>query len=93
MCAQATLCVCVHPVPTWQVRNSGNFATSNPLVCALYGGINFQIEHHLFPTLCHVHYAKVKPIVRQACAEFGSNHRGALRTLYPLVTRPYTSVC
>ena len=54
-----------------QVRNSGNFATANPLVCALYGGINYQIEHHLFPTLSHVHYAKVQPIVRAACAEFG----------------------
>ena len=54
-----------------QVRNSANFATANPLVGALYGGINFQIEHHLFPTLSHVHYATVQPIVRQACAEWG----------------------
>jgi linoleoyl-CoA desaturase len=54
-----------------QVRNSANFATGNPLVCTLYGGINFQIEHHLFPTLCHVHYATIKPIVRAACHEFG----------------------
>lgn len=54
-----------------QVRNSANFATANPLVCGLYGGINFQIEHHLFPTLSHVHYATVQPIVKQACAEWG----------------------
>lgn len=53
-----------------QVRNSANFATKNPIVCALYGGINFQIEHHLFPTLCHVHYATIQPIVRQTCKEF-----------------------
>jgi fatty acid desaturase len=33
--------------------------------------VNFQIEHHLFPTLSHVHYATVQPIVRQACAEWG----------------------
>jgi linoleoyl-CoA desaturase len=54
-----------------QVRNSANFATTNPLVGAAFGGINFQIEHHLFPTLSHVHYATVQPIVRQACAEWG----------------------
>ena len=54
-----------------QVRNSANFATSNPLVCGLYGGINFQIEHHLFPTLSHVHYATIQPVVKAACAEFG----------------------
>lgn len=54
-----------------QVRNSANFATSNPLVGALYGGINFQIEHHLFPTLCHVHYTTIQPIVRKTCHEFG----------------------
>ena len=54
-----------------QVRNSANFATRNPLVCGLYGGINFQIEHHLFPTLSHVHYAAVQPVVREACREFG----------------------
>ena len=54
-----------------QVRNSANFATTNPLVGALYGGINYQIEHHLFPTLCHVHYPTIKPIVRATCKEFG----------------------
>ena len=53
--------------PDWgelQVRNSANFATASSLVCALYGGINFQIEHHLFPTLCHVRYKSIQPIVR-----------------------------
>ena len=53
-----------------QVRNSANFATRNPVVCGLYGGINYQIEHHLFPTLCHVHYERIQPIVRQACKEY-----------------------
>ena len=37
-----------------QVRHSANFATRNPLVGALYGGINYQIEHHLLPTASHV---------------------------------------
>lgn len=74
-----------------QVRNSANFATANPLVSALYGGINFQIEHHLFPTVCHVHYPRIQPIVRATCREFNipyvdhptitSAYRSALRTI------------
>ena len=36
----------------------------------LYGGINYQIEHHLFPTICHVHFEEIKPIVKDTCKEF-----------------------
>ncbi|MEO6759165.1 MAG: fatty acid desaturase, partial [Saprospiraceae bacterium] len=31
----------------------------------------FQVEHHLFPRICHVHYPEIAPIVRQTAAEFG----------------------
>ncbi|CAM9974953.1 unnamed protein product [Hapterophycus canaliculatus] len=34
------------------------------------GGINFQIEHHLFPSMSHMLYAEIAPIVRNACKEF-----------------------
>jgi linoleoyl-CoA desaturase len=53
-----------------QVRNSGNFATSNKLFTECYGGINYQIEHHLFPSVCHIHYPNIKNIVKQTCNEF-----------------------
>ena len=53
-----------------QVRHSGNFATENPWICMLFGGINYQIEHHLFPTISHVHFHKIKPIVEETCREF-----------------------
>lgn len=36
----------------------------------LMGGINFQIEHHLFPSMSHMLYAEIAPIVQAACAEF-----------------------
>jgi linoleoyl-CoA desaturase len=45
-----------------QVRNSGNFATNNVWFTELYGGINYQIEHHLFPSICHVHYKDISRI-------------------------------
>ena len=53
-----------------QVRNSGNYATSNPWVTEMYGGINYQIEHHLFPTICNVHYRDISKIVKDTCKEF-----------------------
>ncbi|VBB18109.1 Cytochrome b5-like heme/steroid binding domain [Yasminevirus sp. GU-2018] len=53
-----------------QVRNSGNFATSNKVFTYFMGGINYQIEHHLFPSVCHVHYPAISSIVKKTCAEF-----------------------
>jgi len=54
-----------------QVNTTANFATHNKLVSWLVGGLNFQIEHHLFPKISHVHYPEVSKIVRQTCAEHG----------------------
>jgi len=51
---------------TWaihQLRTSSNFAQKSTLARILCGGLNFQIEHHLFPNICHVHYHKIAPIV------------------------------
>ena len=35
------------------------------------GGLNYQVEHHLFPTICHVHYRNLAKIVEQTTKEFG----------------------
>jgi fatty acid desaturase len=55
-----------------QVVHSANFENGRifDLYCHLFGGINYQIEHHLFPSICHVHYPKIAPIVKQTCKEF-----------------------
>lgn len=55
-----------------QVRNSGNFENGrfNDLFCYLFGGINYQIEHHLFPSICHVHYPSISKIVKETCHDF-----------------------
>ena len=53
-----------------QVRNSGNFATNNPFIYLLFGGINYQIEHHLFPSISHVHLPGISKIVKKTCKEF-----------------------
>ena len=54
-----------------QVMTTANFATNNRLVSWLVGGLNFQIEHHLFPKISHVHYPALSKIIRQACADYG----------------------
>jgi fatty acid desaturase len=54
-----------------QVKNSGNFANGGwDVVCRLFGGINYQIEHHLFPSVSHVHLPALAPIVRKVCEDF-----------------------
>ena len=50
-----------------QVRHSGNFATDNLLYTRLYGGINYQIEHHLFPSMCSYHLPAISKIVQEQC--------------------------
>lgn len=54
-----------------QVRTTANFATGNPLVRWYAGGLNFQIEHHLFANISHVRYRHIQPIVQKTCVEFG----------------------
>ncbi len=54
-----------------QIRTTANFATNNPVVSWLVGGLNFQIEHHLFPKISHIHYPAISKIIRQACREYG----------------------
>jgi linoleoyl-CoA desaturase len=54
-----------------EVRTTSNFATNSKVISWLVGGLNFQIEHHLFPRVSHVHYPAISKIVEQECAKFG----------------------
>ena len=54
-----------------QVQTTVDFAQRNFLLCWFLGGLNFQIEHHLFSRICHVHYPALSKVVEQACGEFG----------------------
>lgn len=53
-----------------QLLNTADFAQDNKLVSWFIGGLNFQIEHHLFPQICHVHYPKIAKIVEEVAKEF-----------------------
>lgn len=52
-----------------QIQSTANFATKNKVLTWLLGGLNFQVEHHLFPKICHVHYPAINRIVQQTCRE------------------------
>ena len=57
-----------------QLATTNNFATKNWLVTFFTGGLNFQVEHHLFPGISHVHYPNISKIVRETAAEFKVNY-------------------
>jgi linoleoyl-CoA desaturase len=54
-----------------QIKTTANFATESRLISWLVGGLNFQVEHHLFPKISHVHYPAISKIIKQMCQEFG----------------------
>lgn len=53
-----------------EIRTTADFARNNLFLNWYIGGLNFQIEHHLFPNICHVHYRKMAPIVEKTAREF-----------------------
>lgn len=54
-----------------QLATTSNFAMKSKLVCFLMGGLNFQVEHHIFPYICHIHLPKIASIVKDTATEFG----------------------
>lgn len=53
-----------------QLKTTANFATRNRLISWWVGGLNFQVEHHLFPRISHVHYPAISKIIKKACEDF-----------------------
>ena len=53
-----------------QLHTTTNFGNKSAWFSWLVGGLNFQIEHHLFPNICHVHYKNISGIVKETAAEF-----------------------
>jgi linoleoyl-CoA desaturase len=57
-----------------QLHTTSDFARNNKFITWYVGGLNFQIEHHLFPNICHVHYKHLAPIVEQTAKEYGIHY-------------------
>lgn len=54
----------------FQIKTTANFAMNNKVISWFVGGLNFQVEHHLFPKVSHIHYPALSKIVQQKCREF-----------------------
>jgi linoleoyl-CoA desaturase len=73
---------------TYEVETTVNFCPHNPFLTWMLGGLNYQIEHHLFPKVPHTHYPRLAPIVRRNCERNGIRYttqptlRRALRSHY-----------
>jgi linoleoyl-CoA desaturase len=57
-----------------QVKTTANFAPKNKIISWFVGGLNYQVEHHLFPRVSHVHYPAISKIVKQTCAKFNISY-------------------
>ncbi|HEY5692596.1 MAG TPA: acyl-CoA desaturase [Cyclobacteriaceae bacterium] len=67
---------------TWaihQLHTTTNFAQNNRILSWYVGGLNYQVEHHLFSNVCHVHYKKLSAIVKATAEEFGHPYKSKKR--------------
>jgi linoleoyl-CoA desaturase len=58
---------------TWaihQLMTTVNFSPKNKLISWFTGGLNYQVEHHIFPNISHIHYSKIAEIVKKTTKEF-----------------------
>lgn len=58
---------------TWaihQLMTTVNFSPKNKLISWFTGGLNYQVEHHIFPNISHIHYSKIAEIVKKTAKEF-----------------------
>lgn len=54
-----------------QLKTTANFAGTNKLLSWYIGGLDHQIEHHLFPKISHIHYPALMDIVKKTSEEYG----------------------
>jgi linoleoyl-CoA desaturase len=69
-----------------QLRTTANFAPKSKWIAWFIGGLNYQIEHHLFPKISHIHYPEIRKIIKQACVEFGITYIEYPRMMQALVS-------
>ena len=69
-----------------QVRTTANFAPKNKIVSWFIGGLNYQIEHHLFPRISHIHYPGISGIIKEHCQRYGLPYHS-----FPTVTQAISS--
>jgi len=77
---------------TWHVHQmltTSNFSIGNKFITYVLGSLNYQIEHHLFPSICHVYYPEISEIVRATAVEFGIPYY-TKKTIWDAVSAHYS---
>ena len=69
-----------------QVETTANFAMRNKAISWYVGGLNYQVEHHLYPRISHIHYPKISKIVKDTCEEMGVRY-----TAFPTMLQAFGS--
>ncbi len=54
-----------------QFETTSNFSPNSTLLFWLIGGLNYQVEHHVLPDVCHIHYKNLTKIVSDTAREYG----------------------
>lgn len=76
-----------------QIKTTSNFAPNSVIFSWFIGGLNYQIEHHLFPNICHVHYKKISDIVKETADAYNlpyyykNTFFGAIRSHFTLLNQ------
>ncbi len=76
-----------------QLRTTANFANGSTFFSWFIGGLNYQIEHHLFPNICHVHYRNISSIVKKTAEDYDIPYHqhttfyGALKSHFSLLNQ------
>jgi linoleoyl-CoA desaturase len=69
-----------------QLQTTANFSRRSRIMNWFIGGLNFQIEHHLFPNICHIHYRKISHIVEKTALEYGLQYNMKTTFVHALVS-------
>ena len=89
---------------TWavhQLYTTADFGRNNSLLNFFCGGLNFQVEHHLYPKICHVHYRQISAIVKETAESFNLRYNennsffsaiGSHIRVLKLLGRPATTI-
>ncbi len=69
-----------------ELKTTANFAPRNKMISWFVGGLNYQVEHHLFPRISHIHYPAISQIVKVECKKFNIPYH-----YYPKMTEAIAS--
>jgi len=67
-----------------QFETTTNFSPKSNLINWLIGGLNYQVEHHVLPDVCHIHYKKLSKIVAETAKEFGFPYHSEKNIFYAI---------